>query len=156
MDEYMDREFIACVVIHSIRLMCVVYLCLQQQPLSLLPSLYPLSDLTNLIHNLLRPHHLDKAIGNQTVSKGTNPQRQDIQRPVRIQIIQSEDLLAVLDRTQSIRKPLSLRACEMLAPHRVRREIPDRIFDWRDVVDPLQDLVDVETHHAAEDGGDGK
>lgn len=104
----------------------------------------------------MRAHCFEQCIRDQSVDDRTHPQRHHIHRPALVQVIQGEDLLACLNRTRPIRQPLGRRAVKVLAVQGVRGQVGDRVFDRREMINALKNVIDVQAHHTAEDRRDGE
>lgn len=66
------------------------------------------------LHHSVRAHRLEQHVGDESVDDCTYTQRHHVHRTALVQVIQSEDFFASIDRTTAIRQPLGRCAVKVL------------------------------------------
>ena len=104
----------------------------------------------------MSPSNPQKSPSQQPINYSHNAQYREIQSRVRIQLIQIQDLLPVLNRALAVRQALVISASEDDAREGVRGEIPDGVAERREIVDAFEEGGHVDGHHACHELGDGE
>ena len=92
----------------------------------------------------MRPHNLQQPIRQQPINNRAHTQRYDIDRRVRIQVIQAQDLLARRDGALAVGQALLRVAGEDDVAQGVGRQVADRVADGREEVDALEEVRHVD------------
>lgn len=96
----------------------------------------------------MSPSNPQKSPSQQPINYSHNAQHCEIQSRVRIQLIQIQDLLPVLNRALATRQALVVSAREDDIGEGVRGEIPDGVAEGREIVDAFEEGGHVDGHHA--------
>jgi len=104
----------------------------------------------------MHPLRPQQSIRQSPINNRTNPQRQQIQPRIPIQIIKLQDLLSSRNRTSPVRELLCGVAGKGDGTQGIWREIANGVTDGREVVHVCEEGGHIEGHDAGHELGDGE